>query len=395
MLSLGVSMIKHDNIFYIRNINAIGGVETYVYELVKKYKDKDIAVVCKTIAPKQKERINKYCKVYIHKEQQIECKVIITNWDTSIIKYINPEAKIYTGLHTDYSHPSQGSVPVDNKRITYIGITEDSKNKFEKITGIKRTILCRNPLSLEKDKPVLTLMSATRLTEEKGGHRMLKLANKLDELGINYIWYIFTTNEYNDNPVWKNDNIIHMKSRLDLSYFYNLADWYIQLSAVEGDSYSLKEALYRGTPIIACELPYFKEIGIEHNKNALLLNLDCSNIEEIANKITHPLKFNFKQIEDGYDNIIADSKSHYKEDMEMKYLVEALSTYKDRNITDSVLNEVPEKGRRFEVDADRLDTLLGNNDMGLVFVKLVEEPKKEKATLKTKETKKIKNGKSK
>ena len=119
MLSLGVSMIKHDNIFYIRNINAIGGVETYVYELVKKYKDKDIAVVCKTIAPKQKERINKYCKVYIHKEQQIECKVIITNWDTSIIKYINPEAKIYTGLHTDYSHPSQGSVPVDNKRITY------------------------------------------------------------------------------------------------------------------------------------------------------------------------------------------------------------------------------------------------------------------------------------
>ena len=37
--------IKHANIFYVRNIHAIGGVETYVYELAKKYKDYDIAVV--------------------------------------------------------------------------------------------------------------------------------------------------------------------------------------------------------------------------------------------------------------------------------------------------------------------------------------------------------------
>lgn len=161
-------VIKHDNIVYIRNINEIGGVETYTYELVKKYKENDIAVVCKTIAEGQRKRLEKMCRVYIHREQEIECKVIITNWDTSIIRYVNKDAKVYTGLHTDYSHYSQGKVPKDDERITYIGITEDSKKKFEEITKIERVILCRNPLSVEKSKKKpLVLMSATRLTEEK------------------------------------------------------------------------------------------------------------------------------------------------------------------------------------------------------------------------------------
>lgn len=46
-----MSIIKHDNIVYAGNINVIGGVEQYVYELIKKYKDNDIAVVCETITP--------------------------------------------------------------------------------------------------------------------------------------------------------------------------------------------------------------------------------------------------------------------------------------------------------------------------------------------------------
>ena len=393
-------MIQHDNIIYIRNINSIGGVETYAYELVKKYKDNDIAVVCKTIAPKQKERLNKFCKVYIHKEQSIKCKVIITNWDTSIIKYINKEAKVYTGLHTDYSHPSQGSVPQDDERITYIGITEDSKNKFENITGIKRTILCRNPLEIEDDEPVLILMSATRLTEEKGGARMLALANKLDELGIKYIWYIFTTNEYKDNPVWKNENIIHMNNRLDLGYFMKQADWYIQFSEVEGDSYSLKEALYRNIPIVVCELPYFKEIGIKDGVNALFLNLDSSNVEDVAKRMQKPLKFKFEHINDGYDEIIVKGKSRYEEERNMKYLVEALDTYEKDNLSDGELKRIPKEGEQFEVTKERLDVLLGDNEYNKVFVKLIkpiEEKKIEKAVKPKDKVEKatVKNGKSK
>lgn len=350
-------MIEHDNIIYIRNINAIGGVETYCYELVKKYKDLDIAVVCKTIAPKQKERLNKFCQVYMHENQQIKCKVLITNWDTSIIEYVNDDAKIYTGLHTDYTDPSQGSVPVDDPRITYIGITEDSKNKFEKITGIKRTILCRNPLTIEEEKKPLILMSASRLTKEKGGDLMLMLANELDKLGAYYIWLMFTTNEYSSSPVWKNENIIHMDNRLDLGCFFKLADWYIQPSRVEGDSYSLKEALYRGTPIVARELPYFKEIDIKDGENALFI--DETNVKEVAKKMLKPLKFTFKPIEDGYDKILAKGKSKYQEELKTIVKVRCIKPYTDIELGFKQVKE----GDTWETNLVRAKDLIDWNDV--------------------------------
>ena len=72
------------------------------------------------------------------------------------------------------------------------------------------------------------------------------------------------------------------------------------------------------------------------------------------------------------------------------YLVEALDTYKTHNIQDNTLGRIPKAGERFEVTKDRLDVLLGKNAHNLVFVKVIEEPKKEekpKKTIKKKKTK--------
>lgn len=356
-------MIKHDNIFYIANINAIGGVETYVYELSKKYKDYDIGVVCKTIAPEQLRRLKKFCRVYIHTNQEIECKVLITNWDTSIIPYVNEEAKVYTGLHTDYSNPIERlGLPKDDPRITYIGITEDSKKKFEDITGIKRTILCRNPLELEEDPPVLTLFSATRLSSIKGGDRMLEIANELDRQGIDYIWFLYTTNEYENNPVWKNKNIIHMSNRLDLGKFMRKADWVIQPSICEGDSYTLREALYRNVPIVVCKLGYFKEIGIKDGENALFLNEDCSNVSDVVKRMKKPLKFKFEPIKDDYDKLIVKSKSTYQQDLKTMVKVKCLQRYVD--IETGKLHTPDDEP--YEVNKIRAEELLNYGDIELL-----------------------------
>lgn len=356
-------MIKHENIFYIANINKIGGVETYVYELAKKYKDYDIGVVCKTIAPEQLKRLKKFCRVYIHTNQEIECKVLITNWDTSIIPYVNEEAKVYTGLHTDYSNPIERlGIPKDDPRVTYIGITEDSKKKFEDITGIKRTILCRNPLELEEDPPVLTLFSATRLSSIKGGDRMLEIANELDRQGIDYIWFLYTTDEYENNPVWKNKNIIHMSNRLDLGKFMRKADWVIQPSICEGDSYTLREALYRGIPVVVCELGYFKEIGIKDGENALFLNEDCSNVTDVVKRMKKPLKFKFEPIKDDYDKLIVKSKSTYQQDLKTMVKVQCLKRYVD--IETRELHTPDDEP--YEVNKIRAEELLNYGDIELL-----------------------------
>ena len=41
-------MITGTNVFYVSNFNVIGGTETYIYELTRKYKDLDITVIYKT-----------------------------------------------------------------------------------------------------------------------------------------------------------------------------------------------------------------------------------------------------------------------------------------------------------------------------------------------------------
>ena len=54
--------MKYANVFYVPHFNIIGGIETYCYELAKKYKDKDITFIYsdKTSDINQLNRIRKF-----------------------------------------------------------------------------------------------------------------------------------------------------------------------------------------------------------------------------------------------------------------------------------------------------------------------------------------------
>ena len=390
-----MKVIKHANIIYVRKIYPTGGVETYVYELVKKYQDYDVAVVCKEIDPAQKKRLKKFCRVYVHTDETIDCKVAILNADPTIIDFITEkiwkenagkDEGIYMGIHIDYTYPGMGDLPQDPRIKNYIAITQDILNKFPLFSKSGEAILCRNPLELEEDEPCLILVSPTRLAPEKGGDIMLKLANTLDELNINFLWLILTEDKYHSNVIFQNRKVIHVKNRLDVGNFLKFADWMVIPSSVEGDSYSFKEALYRGVPIVAKHLPYFDEIGIKDGENALFI--DDNNIEEVAKKMLKPLKFTFKHVEDSYDKLLYKSESRYKEEMSMRYLVEALPEYEKLNVDDKDLGRVPTAGEQWEIDRERLDILLGDNSYNTAFVKVVEEIKPEATEEKPKKKKK-------
>ena len=77
------------------------------------------------------------------------------------------------------------------------------------------------------------------------------------------------------------------------------------------------------------------------------------------------------------------------------YLVEALDTYKLRNIPDKVLERIPEPGEQFEVTEERLTVLLGANPYNVAFVKLIKEPIKEEIKEEPKPKKTIKKKKTK
>ena len=62
----------------------------------------------------------------------------------------------------------------------------------------------------------------------------------------------------------------------------------------------------------------------------------------------------------------------------MLHKVIALDTYKRLSVTDIIEGKILEEGFVFEVDDNRLDVLLGNNDYEEAFVKLAEQRKRRK-----------------
>jgi glycosyltransferase involved in cell wall biosynthesis len=356
-------MIKHDNIIYVRDISKIGGVETYVYELVKKYHNLDIAVVCRTCDATQRKRLKKYCPVYMFHNEPIECKVAIINYDTTIIDYLperiwrenlkkDSKEGIYQGVHADYTHPAMGPLPQDPRIKAYLAITEDIIHKWPLMTDSTNVQLCRNPLEIE-DSDALIIVSPTRLTKQKGGDLMLAIANELDRQEIPFVWFVLTTDEYLDNPIFLNKNVVWVKNRLDVSPFLKMADWVVLPSMCEGDSYTIREALYRGIPIVARKLPYFDEYSIKDGKNALFV--DDFNVEQVAKRMKKRLKFTFEPIKDGYEELFIKSKSHYKPDLKnitLKYVHWVPFTCTQEGVT---LGE----GDTITVSDDRAEELLG------------------------------------
>lgn len=338
--------IRHNNILYLTDISVIGGVESFIWEMVKKYHNLDIAVVYKTANPTQLQRLRQFCPVYKFNGQDIICKVAIINYDTSIIDYIK-EGKIYQVIHADYENPAYTKVPQDKRVYQYIAITKHIAESFKRITGNENVILGYNPLTIEDKKP-LVLVSATRLSKVKGKDRMIKLAEALNKAGIDYIWYVFTTDTKEINL----PNIYYMKPTLDVWKWICKSDYLVQLSDTEGLSYSINEALYRNIPVIVTPLPYLDEIGVKNGLNSWIMEFDCSNVEDIVKNIKNVPKFNFTPLKDSYNKILAKGKSKYLEKMSELVLVECIRNYKDLE-----LNEKKKKGNEYKVTRMRAEFL--------------------------------------
>jgi len=373
--------IVHDNILYIRDFSEIGGVETFIWEMVKKYKDRDIAVVYKSAHQNQLQRVKRFCRAYKHTNQKINCKVAIINYDTSIIDYITSDiwkenAKKDEGIiqvvHGDYENPAYPCKPPTDDRIKlYVGVTKYICESFKRITGLENVTYGYNPLTIEEDEPCLKLISATRLSKIKGKDRMIKLANALDNAGINYIWYVFT----NETDTFNNPNIIFMKSRLDVSRWLKDSDYLVQLSDTEACSYAINEALYRNIPVIVTPLPYLEEIGVKDGVNAYIMNFDCNNIDHIVQNIKKVPKFKFEHLEDKYADILAKGKSRYEEEKEMEVRVRALQRFE--GIKDAERDVYPKAGDEWVTSYERAEYLLSNAVIEIVEEIKEEEPKKE------------------
>lgn len=385
-------MIEHANIFYMPYLNVIGGTEQFIYEIAKKYNKYDIAVIYKTGNEKQLQRLKRLIPTYKYSGfEKIKCVNLFCNYATDICK--NVDAKHYIQIiHAMYK--TNKIKPINEPLIErYLAVSEVAKKEYEELTG-KKCELFRNPLTFieeDKKKPLL-LISATRLTPEKGKQRMIELARYLDMVGAKWIWLIFT----NDTNVIDHKNIAYMKPRLDIRPYLQLADYGVQLSDCEGDCYFTRECEALGIPLLITPIPSFKEQELEEGKNCYYLPFDMKIDRDKIDRIVEEIPIYKPYIrEDKWEDILEHKLSTYKEENMIE--VEALKTYEELGAKDSELDRMPKEGERFIVSKERLEVLLGKNGFNKPFVKVVEKEYKEAKLPKEKEEKAVlpkkKNGK--
>lgn len=333
------------NIFYFYNINAIGGIETFFYNLARKYKDWDITIYYQIGDQKQLERLRKFVRVRKYKGEKIVCDRAFFNFNLDIID--NVEAKEYIQIeHGDYK--AMGVWPNTSPKLTgYLGVSQQVCKTFEEVTG-HHVELVYNPIYVEKPRKLLRLISATRLSSEKGKDRMIKLASLLEENDIPYTWDIFT----DDKDAIANPNIIYHTPRLNLSDYVAASDYLVQLSDNEGYCYSVVESLALGTPVIVTDCPVFRELGVKNGKNGFILPFDMSDVP-IKKIYKGVLKFDYMPKQDTWDEHLLRGKSKYKDELKKKVKVRCINEYFDLE-----LGKMKIKNDEYEVSVARAEVLI-------------------------------------
>ena len=298
----------------------------------------------------QINRLGNNVEIHRWRGEKIKCDRVFLNYSPDIIDYV--EAKEYIQIiHMNYK--TQGRVPRIHPKITkWCGVSKIACQEFEELTG-KKCELLYNLVALDTPKKVLKLVSATRLTSEKGKDEMIKFGKIMDNFGIPYLWLVFT-NDYN---IIQNPNIIYMQPRLDITGFIKEADYLVQLSSSEAFCFSVVEALLLGTPCIVRDLPIWEEIGIKDRENSFILNFDMSEIP--IHEIYKGLKgFKYTAPKSDWGKYL-DNNGDYNPDKIVE--VKCLKQYYDVENCDFMIKDRPfkctEKRKNYLTDLDLVDKI--------------------------------------
>jgi len=241
----------------------------------------------------------------------------------------------------------------------YIGVSQWCCDKFKELTGIECECVY-NPLAIDKPERPLIIVSATRLTKEKGKDNMEKFGQLLNKNKRPYLWFVFT----NDTEAISNPNIVWLKPRLDISSFMNMADFVAQFSKSESYGYVPNEAATLGTPVLITPLPVYEELGFKDGEHGFIIdNFDNFDVNKLYEWKKH--KINYTAPEDTWGNILAKGESTYKKEKADLVTVVGLTQF-SLNAFKEIKNLI-----RFDMN-DNQDGVIYQNDIFDCSVELAE-----------------------
>lgn len=352
----GIKMIYETaNAYYFRSLIRIGGIESHLYYIAQKYGKYDITVFFRDADAKQLARLRRYVRcVKLLPDDKVICENLFCCFNREILDQCTAKNK-YLVLHGDYydmvkrGQMDISNIPKDDRIDKYLGVSQHVCKTWKEVSGMDAELI-GEPVVLPKERPLL-LLSATRLSAEKGWNRMQILAKEMDKAKIAHEWFVYT-----NSPQEHQFQHIHFREpTLGITGMMQMFDAYVQLSDNEGYCLSVVEALLQGIPCIVTDCPVFKEIGLTEG-NSVTLSHDMHDIPLDAISNIRKLRgFKYRQPKDYWNKYLSHNKSTYKQ---MVYLVQATDGWEQHNVLDSELDVIHEEGDRWVIDSERYQTLI-------------------------------------
>lgn len=243
----------------------IGGIETFIYAFCRNMAQYyDIIVLYEVMDPAQIGRLQQYVEVIKHSaDTNIKC-------DTLIINRITDD--VPDGVKADRVVQMVHGCRLENYSVPDREIVVSVSNAVKDSWNLDKSQVIHNMTYIDKPKSrPLLLVSATRLDfANKGGDRMVKLADLMRKQGIEFVWLYFSNRELKHAP----EGMIRMMPTLDILKYIKMADYLVQLSDTEAFCYSIVEALEVGTPVIMTPLPVMKELNIQDGVHGYVVPFD-------------------------------------------------------------------------------------------------------------------------
>ncbi len=372
-------------ILYHSNLSKFGGVDTFDYNFCKKMKDKyDITFLYNEGVQSTIDRIRNLGieveKYNENKKYICDICLCVSAWGGYPETVVATSGRYIQMVHADY----EKTVEIDftyckwHKTTEHVAVSDHVCKIFKKLFPTEKITRIYNILDeKEETKPILKLVSATRVSKEKGYERMLKLAKSLKRAGVKFRWTIFTDLNLHNQKPFSMEEFVYMKPTRDIFDYIVEADYGVQLSDTEGYSYFVNECLQYGTPIICTNFPSAYE-SVEDGVNGHILDMKLSNldIDKIINHIPKDFKYTEKGKVSDWTRLLNKKVTPPKR----KYKVEALKDYTDKKPEliventfkcNSLGNAVVEKGTIYYIENDERAKEI--KDSGLAKVTKINE----------------------
>jgi glycosyltransferase involved in cell wall biosynthesis len=289
--------------FYYHHINAIGGVEIAMLNLIKKLHESYniiIAFSADTSDPHMLCRLAEYSNQVVnlnHSDHGVRCDLLLVCsiycilcrriTYTHAFRWVHGSVK-EMGLRNPAEIMINGQMPEK-----VICVSNESSRQFEEVFQIPaqtihnivdydeiRRLAQSNPV--EYDGSVLNLVTVSRISREKGFERMVKMAEMLEAGNIQYHWRVIGSgyDKAYEAAIKKQFSIypnVEFLGPLDNPFTDMIqSDYLVLLSDYEAYALVVVEALALGTPCILTDFQVAHEIL---GSNGFIVKKDMSNLD--------------------------------------------------------------------------------------------------------------------